>query len=112
MAVRPDLFAAGLVTGGFAANAEQAAAIAAAEIPLSVTHGVHDHLLNISLARTTRTLLQDAYLARGKTPEQIDDLLRYTEYEDAAFSLPDYHAAFGPTYEDTAILRWLLSQTK
>ena len=111
-AKRPDLFAAGLVTGGFAANAEQAAAIAAAEIPLWVTHGVHDHLLNISLARTTRTLLQNAYAARGKTPEQIENLLRYTEYEDAAFSLPDYHAAFGPTYEDSSILQWLLSQTK
>jgi len=111
-AKRPDLFAAGLVTGGFAVNAEQAAAIAAAEIPLWVTHGVHDHLLNISLARTTRTLLQNAYAARGKTPEQIENLLRYTEYEDAAFSLPDYHAAFGPTYEDSSILQWLLSQTK
>jgi predicted peptidase len=111
-AKRPDLFAAGLVTGGFAVNAEQAAAIAAAEIPLWVTHGVHDHLLNISLARTTRTLLRDAYVARGQTPEQIDNLLRYTEYDDAAFTLPDYHAAFGPTYEDSSVLRWLRSHTK
>ncbi|GAA1002718.1 phospholipase/carboxylesterase [Acrocarpospora pleiomorpha] len=111
-AKRPDLFAGGLVTGGFAANAEQAAAIAAAEIPLWITHGVHDHLLNINLARTTRQLLQDAYAARGKTPEQLETLLKYTEYEDAAFSLPDYHAAFGPTYEDSSILQWLLSQTK
>jgi predicted peptidase len=111
-AKRPDLFAGGLVTGGFAVNAEQAAAIAAAEIPLWVTHGVHDHLLNVSLARTTRTLLQNAYVARGKTPEQIDALLHYTEYDDAAFALPDYHAAFGPTYEDGSILRWLLSRIK
>jgi predicted peptidase len=111
-AKRPDLFAAGLVTGGFAVNADQAAAIAAAEIPLWVTHGVHDHLLNVSLARTTRTLLRDAYLARGRTAEQIDDLLRYTEYEDAAFALPDYHLAAGPTYEDSSILRWVLSRSK
>jgi predicted peptidase len=111
-AKRPDLFAAGLVTGGFAVNAEQASAIAAAEIPLWVTHGVHDHLLNISLARTTRTLFQNAYAARGKTPEQVDVLFRYTEYEDAAFSLPDYHAAFGPTYEDSSILQWVLSQAR
>ncbi|GAA4727078.1 hypothetical protein Prum_011000 [Phytohabitans rumicis] len=111
-AKRPDLFAGGLVTGGFAVNADQATAIAAAEIPLWVTHGVHDHLLNISLARTTRTLLTNAYAARAKTPEQIGPLLRYTEYEDAAFSLPDYHAAYGPTYEDGSILRWLLSQHK
>jgi predicted peptidase len=111
-AQRPDLFAAGLVTGGFAVNAEQAAAIAAAETPLWVTHGVHDHLLNISLARTTRTLFQNAYAARGKTPEQVDALFRYAEYEDAAFSLPDYHAAFGPTYEDSSILQWVLSQAR
>jgi predicted peptidase len=111
-AKRPDLFAAGLVTGGFAVNAEQATAIAAAEIPLWVTHGVHDHLLNISRARTTRALFQNAYTSQGKTPEQIDALFRYTEYEDAAFSLPDYHAAFGPTYEDSSILRWVLSQAK
>lgn len=111
-AKRPDLFAAGLITGGFSVSAEQAAAIAAAEIPLWVTHGVHDHLLNISLARNTRAALQNAYAARGKTPEQIAVLLRYTEYEDAAFSLPDYHAAFGPTYEDGSILRWLLGQAK
>jgi predicted peptidase len=111
-AKRPDLFAAGLVTGGFAVNAEQAAAIAAAEIPLWVTHGVHDHLLNVSLARNTRTLLHNAHTARGKTPQQIDALFRYTEYEDVAFSLPDYHAAFGPTYEDRSILQWVLSQAK
>lgn len=111
-AKRPDLFAGGLVTGGFAVNAEQATAIAAAEIPLWVTHGVHDHLLNISLARDTRTSLTNAYAARGKTPEQIGTLLHYTEYEDAAFALPDYHLAAGPTYEDSSILRWLLSQSK
>jgi predicted peptidase len=111
-AKRPDLVAAGLVTGGFAVNAGQAAAIAAAEIPLWVTHGVHDHLLNISLARSTRTALRDAYAARGKTPEQIDQLVRYTEYEDAAFTLPDYHLAAGPTYEDSSILEWVLRQTK
>jgi predicted peptidase len=111
-AKRPDLFAAGLVTGGFAVGAEQAAAIAAAEIPLWVTHGVHDHLLNIRLARTTRTLLHDAYAARGKTPQQTGELVRYTEYDDAAFALPDYHAAFGPTYEDGSILRWLLGRAR
>jgi predicted peptidase len=111
-AKRPDLFAAGLVTGGFAVNAEQAAAIAAAEIPLWVTHGVHDHLLNISLARNTRAALQNAYAARGVPAERVAALLRYTEYEDAAFSLPDYHAAFGPTYEDSSIPRWLLAQVK
>ncbi|GAA3732784.1 prolyl oligopeptidase family serine peptidase [Plantactinospora mayteni] len=111
-AKRPDLFAAGLLTGGFPVSAEQATAIANAEIPLWITHGVHDHLLNVSGARNSAAALRAAYAGRGKTPEQTADLVRYIEYEDNAFSLPDYHAAFGPTYEDSGILRWLLAQTK
>ncbi|TNH24965.1 hypothetical protein FHG89_24085 [Micromonospora orduensis] len=111
-AKRPDLFAGGLVTGGFPVNATQATAIAAAEIPLWITHGEHDHLLNVSGARNSSALLRQAYEARGRTPEQAADLVRYTEYADGSFSLPDYHAAFGPTYEDGGILRWLLDQDK
>jgi predicted peptidase len=111
-AKRPELFAGGLVTGGFRVSDDQAKGIAAAAIPLWVTHGVNDHLLNISLARGTHAALKAAYEARGKSPEEISRLLHYTEYENAAFSLPDYHAAFGPTYEDPAILEWLLDQRK
>jgi predicted peptidase len=111
-AKRPELFAGGLVTGGFRVSEAQANAIAAAEIPFWVTHGINDHLLNISLARATKAALTSAYEARGKSPEEIARLVRYTEYGNAAFSLPDYHAAFGPTYEDPAILQWLLDQQK
>ncbi|MGC5051505.1 hypothetical protein ACLQ2S_08645 [Micromonospora sp. DT48] len=109
-AKRPDLFTAGLVTGGFQVSAGQAAAIAAAEIPLWITHGVSDHLLNISLARNSREALRSAYEARGVPAQRVAELLRYTEYGDEAFSLPDYHAAYGPTYDDQSILRWLLAQ--
>ena len=77
-----------------------------------ITHGEHDHLLNVSGARNSTAVLRQAYAARGKTPEQTAGLVRYTEYADAAFSSPDYHAAFGPTYEDASILRWLLGQSK
>ncbi|MEV6816010.1 hypothetical protein [Micromonospora sp. NPDC051296] len=111
-AKRPDLFAGGLVTGGFQISASQATAIAAGEVPLWITHGVSDHLLNISLARASQAALRSAYEARGKTPQQIADLLHYTEYGNEAFSLPDYHAAYGPTYEDSSILQWLLAQRK
>jgi predicted peptidase len=111
-AERPDLFAAGLVTGGYAADPGQAAAIAAAEIPVWITHGVHDHALDVNLARTSRSNLQDAYAERGTPPQQVDDLLKYVEYEDSAFSIPDYHAAFGPTYEDSSILQWVLNKIK
>ena len=111
-AKRPDLFAAGLVTGGFQVSADQAKAIAAGEVPLWITHGVNDHLLNISLARNSNAALRSAYETQGKTPQQIADLLHYTEYGDEAFSLPDHHAAYGPTYEDSSILQWLLAQRK
>ncbi|MDG4819273.1 PHB depolymerase family esterase [Micromonospora sp. WMMD956] len=111
-AKRPDLFAAGLITGGFQVGVDQAEAIAAAEIPVWITHGVNDHLLNVSLARNSRAALQAAYAADGKTPQQIDALLRYTEYGNDAFTQPDYHAAFGPTYADQGILRWLLAQRR
>jgi predicted peptidase len=111
-AKRPELFAGGLVTGGFQISDVQAKAIAAAEVPLWVTHGINDHLLNISLGRGTNAALESAYEARGKNPEQIARLLHYTEYDNAAYSLPDYHAAFGPTYEDPTILQWLLDQSK
>ncbi|MEU5910383.1 hypothetical protein [Micromonospora sp. NPDC047527] len=111
-AKRPGLFAGGLVTGGFPVNATQANAIAAGEVPVWITHGEHDHLLNVTGARNSSTLLRQAYQARGKSPEQAANLVRYTEYADSAFLLPDYHAAFGPTYEDSSILRWLLGQAK
>ncbi|MFI7604511.1 hypothetical protein ACIBTV_05245 [Micromonospora sp. NPDC049366] len=110
MATRPDLWTAGLVTGGFQVTAAQATAIAAAEIPVWITHGVNDHLLNISLGRNSRAALENAYAAAGRTPQQIAELVRYTEYGNEAFSQPDYHAAYGPTYEDGAILRWLLDR--
>jgi predicted peptidase len=111
-AQRPDLWAGGLVTGGFQVDAEQATTIAAAEIPIWITHGINDHLLNISLARNSHTALLDAHTANGKSEAEIAALLQYTEYDNDAFSLPDYHAAFGPTYEDTEILRWLLDQRR
>ncbi|WP_326551170.1 hypothetical protein [Micromonospora sp. NBC_01813] len=111
-AKRPNLWAAGLITGGFQVSATQAGAIADAEIPVYITHGVNDHLLNISLARNSRAALTAAYTEDGKTEQEIASLLKYTEYGNDAFSIPDYHAAYGPTYEDRSILQWLLSQRK
>jgi predicted peptidase len=49
-------------------------------------------------------------VAAGADPAEVENLVRYTEYGNDAFSEPDYHAAFGPTYEDQSILQWLLAQ--
>jgi hypothetical protein len=49
-------------------------------------------------------------VAAGVDPAKAADLVRYTEFPDEAYSLPDYHAVVGPTYETRPILHWLLRQ--
>ena len=108
MATHPGLFDAVLITGGFRVSPEQAARIATDRTPVWITHGLNDHLLPVAYGRDSAALLRDAYTAAGVSPERATDLVRYTEYGNDAFSEPDYHAAFGPTYEDQSILRWLI----
>lgn len=106
----PGLFAGALITGGFQVSEEQATKIAADRTPIWITHGTNDHLLKVSFGQTSTTLLRDAYVAGGLSPSEAEGLVRYTEYGNEAFSQPDYHAAYGPTYEDSSILQWLLAQ--
>ncbi|GAB3423592.1 PHB depolymerase family esterase [Flindersiella endophytica] len=110
LAMRPGLFSAALITGGFEVGADQAARIAADRTPIWITHGLNDHLLPVAYGRNSSATLREAYVAAGSSPAEAADLIRYTEYGNGAFSEPDYHAAFGPTYEDAGILRWLLAQ--
>jgi hypothetical protein len=93
-AKRPELFAGGLVTGGFQISDAQAKAIAAAEVPLWVTHGINDHLLNISLGRGTNAALESAYEARGKSPEEIARLV-HSPSTTTRVLVAGLHAAFG-----------------
>lgn len=110
MATHPGLFSAALITGGFRVGPEQAARIATARTPIWITHGLNDHLLPVAYGRDSAALLRNAYTAAGVSPEQATDLVRYTEFGNEAFTEPDYHAAFGPTYEDQSILRWLIAK--
>ena len=108
---RPGLFSAALITGGFAVSAAQAAGIAADRTPIWITHGTNDHLLNVATTgRLSRDRLRSAYIAAGVDPAAVNDLVRYTEYGNDAFSQPDRHLAAAPTYEDETILQWLLAQ--
>jgi predicted peptidase len=108
---RPGLFSAALITGGFAVSAAQAASIASDRTPIWITHGTNDHLLNVATTgRLSRDRLRAAYVAAGVDPAAVNDLVRYTEYGNAAFSQPDFHLAAAPTYEDETILEWLLAQ--
>lgn len=109
---RPELFAGGLLTGGFPNTAAQATAIAAAEVPMWITHGTGDHLLRVANARASYQRLVDAYRARGFTDAAIADLVRWTEYGDEAFTLPDRHLAAAPTLEDPTTMQWLLDQRR
>lgn len=110
MATHPGLFTAALITGGFRVSPEQAARIATDRTPIWITHGLNDHLLPVAYGRDSTTLLRDAYVAGGVSPDKAARLVRYTEFGNDAFTEPDYHAAFGPTYENTSILRWLVSR--
>lgn len=111
MTANPGLFDGVLITGGFAVSTAQAAAIAAAGTPVWITHGTNDHLLNVATTgRASFNRIWAAYAALGKTSAEIQALLRYTEYGDEAFGLPDRHLAAAPTYEDASILQWLLDQ--
>lgn len=111
-AARPDLFAGVLLTGGFPSNPTQQAAIAAGEVPFWITHGTHDHLLPVARALASYQGLVAAYQARGLDEAAIARLVKWTEFGDEWFSQPDRHAVMGPTYEDPAILQWLLAQNK
>ncbi|WBB75963.1 hypothetical protein O7602_10795 [Micromonospora sp. WMMD1128] len=111
LATHPGLFDGALITGGFGASEAQATAIAASATPVWVTHGTHDHLLNVvTTGQASYNRIWNAYIALGKTPAQANALVKYTEYADSAFYEPDHHLAAAPTYEDRTILRWLLAQ--
>ncbi|TDD73080.1 hypothetical protein E1262_00925 [Jiangella aurantiaca] len=110
MADHPGLFAGALITAGFGVSPDQAARIAMARTPIWITHGTSDPVLPVANGRTSTQRLRSAYVAAGAEPAEAENLIRYTEFPDEAYSLPDYHAVVGPTYEDPSILRWLLQQ--
>lgn len=112
IANRPDLIAGALITGGFASSAAERTAMAAAEVPIWITHGTGDHLLNINGIRNAHTAFRAAYAARGLSDAEINRLLKFTEYGDSSFEYLDRHLAAAPTYEDETILQWLLAQNK
>ncbi len=112
LSTRPDLIAGALITGGFASSAAERTAMAAAEVPIWITHGTGDHLLNINGIRSAHTAFRTAYLNRGLTTAEVDRLLKFTEYGDSSFTYLDRHLAAAPTYEDESILQWLLAQNK
>ncbi len=111
LVAHPGLFDAALITGGFGASVAQATAIAATGVPIWVTHGTTDHLLNVvTTGQASYNRIWAAYTALGLTPAQANAKIKYTEYGDEAFFEPDEHLASAPTYEDQKLLQWLLAQ--
>jgi predicted peptidase len=127
MQQRPGVFAAGLLTGGFAVSATQATAIATARplTPIYITHGLHDPLLRINFTGyLSRDRLRAAYVATGLVDaDGAAALIPFEAYDTPSYfnqvvpqvpgyAEPDNHAVMGPTYTDTSKLTWLLSQVK
>jgi predicted peptidase len=110
MSKRPGLFDAALINAGFPIRPDQAAQAATTRTPFWVTHGTSDPVLPVTFGRDTTRILREAYVAAGVDPTAAEDLIRFVEYPDEAYSIPDYHAVVGPTYEDGTALRWLLDQ--
>ena len=110
MADDPELFDAALIVSGFAVSEEQAAAIATAQTPVWVTHATSDPVLPPDFGRDSVESLREAYTAAGVN--DVEALVRFTEYADDDFTYPDYHAATGPTYSDSSFLQWVLAQDR
>lgn len=114
----PDLFAAFIQTGFFPNNEEQAAAVAAAEIPMWLFQGENDHLLGSKDAVASYERIVAAYRARGLDEERINELIKITVYPDEAFEPQgaedriDRHAPLVPAFQDPATSQWLLAQRK
>jgi predicted peptidase len=120
---RPGFFSSGLLTGGMSVSTTQAAAIANDLTPIYITHGLYDHLINVSNGRTSRDRMRAAYVAKGLTAAEAAALLPYLEIDTPDFTNqinpaipgyaePDNHAVDGPTYATssrTGILQWLLA---
>jgi len=110
MADYPGLFAGALINAGFPVSAEKAAQIAQAGTSIWINHGTSDPVLPVTFGRNSVQTLRTAYVAAGMDAAQAEDLVRFTEYPNEAYGLPDYHAVVGPVYEDPSILGWLLQQ--
>lgn len=113
-----ELFAAFIQTGFFPNNEDQAAAVAAAEVPMWLFQGLNDHLLGSQGAVESYERIVAAYKARGLDEERINELIKLTVFPDEAFEPQgaedriDRHAPLVPAFQDPATSQWLLAQRK
>lgn len=85
------------------------------EVKIWVCHGANDGTAPITRGVTTYKMLERMYREKGKTPEEIDGLVRlsiYTDEEMLAKGIFNYHDAFRMATADVDLMTWVLEQTK
>lgn len=93
------------------------AEVADQEIGFWFHHGVHDPTANIEEARQPYAALRAIYASKGMSGDEIEKVLRITEYQDEQFyplGQWNYHSATKLAYElhGREVMAWLLSQKK
>lgn len=113
VAMRPDLYAAYIHGGSQWDGAFDT--VAENRVAVYIFMAEHDEYYGSQKARDAYAGLHDAYAAEGLTEAEIDALLKLEIPDDAYFNdrgIYNYHGGGSIVFDDTAVLNWILEQSK
>lgn len=113
VAMRPDLYAAYIHGGSQWDGAFDT--VAENRVAVYIFMAEHDEYYGSQKARDAYAGLHDAYAADGLTEAEIDALLKLEIPDDAYFNergIYNYHGGGSVVFDDTAVLNWILEQSK
>ena len=113
VAMRPDLYAAYIHGGSQWDGAYDT--VAENRVAVYIFMAEHDEYYGSQKARDAYAGLHDAYAADGLTEAEIDALLKLEIPDDAYFNergIYNYHGGGSVVFDDTAVLNWILEQSK
>ena len=113
VAMRPDLYAAYIHGGSQWDGAFDT--VAENRVAVYIFMAEHDEYYGSQKARNAYAGLHDAYAAEGLTEAEIDALLKLEIPDDAYFNdrgIYNYHGGGSVVFDDTAVLNWILEQSK
>ena len=113
VAMRPDLYAAYIHGGSQWDGAFDT--VAENRVAVYIFMAEHDEYYGSQKARDAYAGLHDAYAAEGLTEAEIDALLKLEIPDDAYFNdrgIYNYHGGGSVVFDDTAVLNWILEQSK
>ena len=113
VAMRPDLYAAYIHGGSQWDGAFDT--VAENRVAVYIFMAEHDEYYGSQKARDAYAGLHDAYEADGLTEAEIDALLKLEIPDDAYFNergIYNYHGGGSVVFDDTAVLNWILEQSK